>query len=312
MVLAWVITIPAAGHGRLPHVQADPAADGRPPGSRSAPWSSCLRDLGGLGDAAHDPCRGRRGGDPRRGGARRAPPGASRTWRATARSSRRRRSPAVHVRVARRWGTREAPYTCSHHGWLMSSTETEFRDLQAAATSHRGDRVFNRVVTAAAFSALLVLAGIAIFLGLQTITAFQSQGMSFLTTTAWDINTDPPTAGILGHALRLRAPGRDRAGHRRTGVHPDVGLHGVHRSEAPGIGADQPHRPDGRHPLRDPRPVGLLHPEPDGGRVAAAAQPVPRLDPDLREHVRQLPGHALHRRLRARDHDDPDHHVRDA
>jgi len=80
----------------------------------------------------------------------------------------------------------------------MSSTETEFRDLQAAATSHRGDRVFNRVVTAAAFSALLVLAGIAIFLGLQTITAFQSQGMSFLTTTAWDINTDPPTAGILG------------------------------------------------------------------------------------------------------------------
>jgi phosphate transport system permease protein len=80
----------------------------------------------------------------------------------------------------------------------MSSTETEFRDLQAAATSHRGDRVFNRVVTAAAFSALLVLAGIAIFLGLQTITAFQSQGLSFLTTTAWDINTDPPTAGIWG------------------------------------------------------------------------------------------------------------------
>lgn len=81
----------------------------------------------------------------------------------------------------------------------MSSTETEqFRDLQSAATSHRGDRVFNRIVTAAAFSALVVLAGIAIFLGLQTITAFQSQGISFLTTTAWDINTDPPTAGIWG------------------------------------------------------------------------------------------------------------------
>jgi phosphate transport system permease protein len=80
----------------------------------------------------------------------------------------------------------------------MSSTNTEFRDLQSAATSHRGDRVFNRVVTAAAFSALLVLAGIAVFLGLQTITAFQSQGLSFITTTAWDINTDPPTAGIWG------------------------------------------------------------------------------------------------------------------
>lgn len=81
----------------------------------------------------------------------------------------------------------------------MAATETEEkRDLQAAATSHRGDRVFNRVVTAAAFSALVVLAGIAVFLGLQTITAFQSQGLSFLTTTAWDINTDPPTAGILG------------------------------------------------------------------------------------------------------------------
>lgn len=72
------------------------------------------------------------------------------------------------------------------------------RDLQSAATSHRGDRVFNRTVTVAAFSALAVLAGIAVFLGLQTITAFESQGLSFLTTTAWDINTDPPTAGIWG------------------------------------------------------------------------------------------------------------------
>ena len=81
----------------------------------------------------------------------------------------------------------------------MSDSDVETRrDLQAAATSHRGDRVFNRVVTAAAFASLLVLAGIAIFLGLQTIPAFESQGISFLTTTAWDINTDPPTAGIFG------------------------------------------------------------------------------------------------------------------
>lgn len=80
----------------------------------------------------------------------------------------------------------------------MSMTDSDLRDLKSAATSHRGDRIFNRTVTAAAFTALAVLAGIAVFLGLQTIPAFQSQGISFLTTTAWDINTDPPTAGIWG------------------------------------------------------------------------------------------------------------------
>ena len=79
----------------------------------------------------------------------------------------------------------------------MSDTEV-MRDLQAAATSHRGDRVFNRIVTGAAFTSLLVLAGIAIFLGAQAIPAFETQGISFLTTTDWDINTDPPTAGIWG------------------------------------------------------------------------------------------------------------------
>lgn len=81
---------------------------------------------------------------------------------------------------------------------MASPNVQERRDLASAATSHRGDRVFNRVVTIAAFTALAVLAGIAIFLGLQTIPAFQSQGLSFITTTAWDINTDPPTAGIWG------------------------------------------------------------------------------------------------------------------
>ncbi|MDA2988568.1 MAG: phosphate ABC transporter permease subunit PstC [Actinomycetota bacterium] len=79
----------------------------------------------------------------------------------------------------------------------MSQTEA-MRDLHSAATSHRGDRVFNRIVTAAAFTSLVVLAGIAIFLGFQAIPAFQTQGISFLTTTDWDINTDPPTAGIWG------------------------------------------------------------------------------------------------------------------
>lgn len=74
----------------------------------------------------------------------------------------------------------------------------ERRNLSASATAHRGDRIFNRSITTAAFSALAVLAGIAIFLGAQTIPVLQTQGLSFLTTTAWDINTDPPTAGIWG------------------------------------------------------------------------------------------------------------------
>lgn len=76
-------------------------------------------------------------------------------------------------------------------------TET-LRDLEGAATSHRGDRIFNRSVAAAAFTSLIVLGGIAIFLGIQTIPIFQTQGLSFLTTTAWDTATEPPTIGIWG------------------------------------------------------------------------------------------------------------------
>lgn len=79
----------------------------------------------------------------------------------------------------------------------MTDTEV-LRDLHSAATSHRGDRVFNRIVTVAAFSSLAVLAGIAVFLGIQAIPAFESNGWGFLFSTGWDINTDPPTAGIWG------------------------------------------------------------------------------------------------------------------
>ncbi|CAB4886401.1 MAG: phosphate ABC transporter permease subunit PstC [Actinobacteria bacterium] len=74
----------------------------------------------------------------------------------------------------------------------------ERRDFSDSATAHRGDRVFNRTITGAAFSALIVLGGIAVFLGAQAIPVLQTQGLSFLTSTAWDLNTDPPTAGIWG------------------------------------------------------------------------------------------------------------------
>ena len=68
------------------------------------------------------------------------------------------------------------------------------RDLGAAALRHRGDRVFNRIITGAAFFALVILAGITIFLGAQTIPVLKTQGLSFLTTSVWD----PPDYGIWG------------------------------------------------------------------------------------------------------------------
>lgn len=72
------------------------------------------------------------------------------------------------------------------------------RDLASSSTAHRGDRVFNRVITGAAFTSLIVLAGITIFLGLQTIPVLQDQGLSFFTTTQWDTNGEPPAYGIAG------------------------------------------------------------------------------------------------------------------
>jgi len=77
----------------------------------------------------------------------------------------------------------------------MSDVEAPvLRDLQSAATSHRGDRIFNRTIAAAAFTALIVLAGITVFLGAQAIPVLQEQGLSFLTTSVWN----PPDYGIWG------------------------------------------------------------------------------------------------------------------
>ncbi|MEI6361422.1 MAG: phosphate ABC transporter permease subunit PstC [Actinomycetes bacterium] len=77
----------------------------------------------------------------------------------------------------------------------MSDVEAPvLRDLQSAATSHRGDRIFNRTIAAAAFTALIVLGGITIFLGAQAIPVLQQQGLAFLTTSEWN----PPDYGIWG------------------------------------------------------------------------------------------------------------------
>ncbi len=74
----------------------------------------------------------------------------------------------------------------------------QFRDLATNVNSHRGDRIFNRIITGLAFSALIILAGITVFLGAQTVPVLKDQGISFLTTTAWDSLGTPPQYGILG------------------------------------------------------------------------------------------------------------------
>lgn len=67
------------------------------------------------------------------------------------------------------------------------------RALVSGASFNRGDRVFNRVITLAAFTALFVLAGITVFLGYQFIPVVQEQGLFFFTGSAWD-----PAAGRYG------------------------------------------------------------------------------------------------------------------
>lgn len=79
----------------------------------------------------------------------------------------------------------------------MTGTEV-LRDLHSAATSHRGDRIFNRTITALAFTALAVLAGITIFLGAQVVPVVGELGWGYLTTTAWDLTVTPPQVGIFG------------------------------------------------------------------------------------------------------------------
>jgi phosphate transport system permease protein len=81
--------------------------------------------------------------------------------------------------------------------YAVAGTEV-MRDLHSAATSHRGDRIFNRSITTLAFTALAVLAGITIFLGAQVVPVVGELGWGYLTTTAWDLTVTPPQVGIFG------------------------------------------------------------------------------------------------------------------
>ena len=86
---------------------------------------------------------------------------------------------------------------------MSSGLDQQPRVLPKASQFHRGDRIFNRAVTVAAFTSLGVLLGIAIFLGLQLIPVVQEQGLSFFTTTEWTFTfamdeNDEVKFGILG------------------------------------------------------------------------------------------------------------------
>jgi len=72
------------------------------------------------------------------------------------------------------------------------------RDLTKSKKANRGDRIFNRTITGAAFTSLILLAGITLFLGSKAIPVLQDQGLSFLTTTIWDTIGVPPEYGIVG------------------------------------------------------------------------------------------------------------------
>jgi len=78
------------------------------------------------------------------------------------------------------------------------AADTPLRDLSNSKKANRADRAFSRVITGAAFTSLIILAGITIFLGAKAVPVIQDQGLSFLTTTVWDTIGVPPEYGIAG------------------------------------------------------------------------------------------------------------------
>lgn len=86
---------------------------------------------------------------------------------------------------------------------MSTGLEQKPRRLPKPTAFHRGDRIFTRLVTVAAFTSLAVLLGIAIFLGSQMIPVLQSQGFAFFTTTEWTFTfamdeSDEVKFGIFG------------------------------------------------------------------------------------------------------------------
>ena len=89
----------------------------------------------------------------------------------------------------------------------MAAPPTEtLRDLDVAATSHRGDRIFNRGITVAAFTALLVLAASKIILQEdQPVVGWPVLGTGHLLVC--DDPADPLFLSVAQYALRLAGQG---------------------------------------------------------------------------------------------------------
>lgn len=79
---------------------------------------------------------------------------------------------------------------------MPTGVDQQPRKLSTSTQFHRSDRIFNRAVLVAALTSLLILAGIAIFLGAQLVPVVQEQGIDFFITTEWDPGANK--FGILG------------------------------------------------------------------------------------------------------------------
>ncbi len=189
------------------------------------------------------------------------------------------------------------------------AAETPLRDLSNSKKANRADRAFSRVITGAAFTSLIILAGITIFLGAKAVPVIQDQGLSFLTTTVWDTIGVPPEYGIAGMlygsillaviALVIAVPvsiflavfmvfiAPTRVSKFLTNL---VDLMAAIPSVIIGLWA-----------------FYVL--VPSGTRMAVPAQPISGLDPNICQRIRKFHGNPFHCRCCVGNHDDSDCHI---
>lgn len=84
---------------------------------------------------------------------------------------------------------------------LATSPDEDASRQVLGPAERRGDQVFRAVSRGAAQLILLLLAAIALFLVWRAFPAFQANTASFLTTTAWFPDQDPPVFGIAALAF---------------------------------------------------------------------------------------------------------------
>ena len=79
----------------------------------------------------------------------------------------------------------------------MSDTTTLVTPLKISTKRNAEDRAFRGITKAAGFGTFLVLFLIGLFLFLQALPAFRSQGLSFFTNTGWQTTGAHPKFGVL-------------------------------------------------------------------------------------------------------------------